>query len=68
MFFHYSKERAEMKTFLILSVYFFISVSAFDYDKIRNQSCDWNTRYPESYLSVNLAPVPECQASCYNGK
>lgn len=66
--YHCLKERVIMKTLIIFSLYFFVLVKAFDSDKIRNQSCDWNTHYPEGYLSVKQAPVPECQASCYNGK
>lgn len=36
----------------------------FNSDKIRNISCDYNSRYPEGYLEVELAPIPECQPSC----
>jgi hypothetical protein len=68
--FHYSIERRVviMRTLIILSFCVFLSVESYDFDKLRNQSCNWDTTYPERYLSVFFAPVPECQPSCTNGK
>lgn len=41
-----------------------VCAKLFDSDKFRNVSCDFNTRYPEGYLEVEIAPIPECQVSC----
>lgn len=61
-----------MKSFIIIISCLvqvnFVVTRIFDSDKIRNISCDYNSRYPEGYLEVELAPIPECQASCEQRK